>query len=208
MLSVNPEYYSVWNYRREILLHMFEQAAEEEAQRVRAQLLAEDLTLTQQSMRTHPKVYWLWNHRRWCLMSLPSPGYGAEAAQVKWRKELGLVDMMLGMDPRNFMGWNYRRSVIAELAAAMLDTKESDVPPFPSSLSSNALQGKEKEAHLALAKSELKYALNKIESNFSNFSAWHYRSKLLPRVWDAEELSEAQRASERAQGAFPFSRRI
>ncbi|WFD39412.1 protein geranylgeranyltransferase type II [Malassezia japonica] len=171
LLSVNPEYYSVWNYRREILLHMFDQAPKDEAQRVRAQLLAEDLTLTQQSM----------------------------PAQVKWRKELGLVDMMLGMDPRNFMGWNYRRSVIAELAAAMLDTKESDVPPFPSSLSSHVLQGKEKEAHLALAKSELKYALNKIESNFSNFSAWHYRSKLLPRVWDAEEFSEAQRASERAQ---------
>lgn len=196
LLSLNPEYYSVWNYRREILLHLFEEA-KEESQRVRARLLAEDLALTQQSMRTHPKVYWLWNHRRWCLSMLPNPGTDRDSAQIKWKKELALVDMMLNMDARNFMGWNYRRYVIAELAAAMLSC---EAPSFPTSLSSDVLNADEKQAQLALAQDELQFTLRKIESNFSNFSAWHYRSKLLPRVWDALALDANQRGSEREKG--------
>lgn len=103
LLACNPEYYSAWNYRRDILLHMFEKetsAAPGEAS-LQTKLLEEDLSLLQQSMRTHPKVYWLWNHRRWCLMMLPPAGSDDQAKQAKWRKEIGLVDMMLEMDPRN-----------------------------------------------------------------------------------------------------------
>lgn len=64
-------------------------------------LLEQDLTLLQQSMRTHPKVYWLWNHRRWCLQQLPPADETTENRQAKWRRELKLVDMMLEMDSRN-----------------------------------------------------------------------------------------------------------
>ncbi|WFD00741.1 protein geranylgeranyltransferase type II [Malassezia yamatoensis] len=197
LLTLNPEYYSAWNFRREVLQHLFRQADENEQDSVRMQLLAEDITMTQQSMRTHPKVYWLWNHRRWCLHALPNPDNSLESGQKKWRKELALVDMMLDMDPRNFMGWNYRRFVIAELAAAMVPGQST---PFPVFLSKDSLKSEEKQNALQLAQDELQYTLRKIESNFSNFSAWHYRSKLLPRVWDAKQLSESDRGKERDQG--------
>ncbi|WFD44801.1 protein geranylgeranyltransferase type II [Malassezia psittaci] len=196
LLTLNPEYYSAWNFRREILQHLFRQADEAEQDSIRTQLLAEDITMTQQSMRTHPKVYWLWNHRRWCLHALPNPDKSLESGQKKWRKELALVDMMLDMDPRNFMGWNYRRFVIAELAAAMVPGQRT---PFPVFLSADSLKLEEKHSALQLAEDELQYTLHKIESNFSNFSAWHYRSKLLPRVWDAKQLGESDRAKERDQ---------
>ena len=32
------------------------------------------------------------------------------------------------------------------------------------------------------------YTTRKIETNFSNFSAWHQRSKVLTTMWDAGEL--------------------
>jgi geranylgeranyl transferase type-2 subunit alpha len=32
---------------------------------------------------------------------------------------------------------------------------------------------------------EVKYTTKKIESNFSNFSAWHQRTKELTKIWDS-----------------------
>lgn len=95
LLSINPEYYSVWNYRRTILLRMFETGD----LTTRVQLLQNDMMMLQQTMKTHPKVYWLWNHRRWCLQNLPQSE--PNDFDGKWRKELRLVDMMLDMDARN-----------------------------------------------------------------------------------------------------------
>ena len=51
------------------------------------------------------------------------------------------------------MGWNYRRWVIEELAKAQ--TNQENVPPFPSSLSSD-LDDKTRAIHLELARHGLK----------------------------------------------------
>lgn len=99
LLTCNPEYYSAWNYRRDILLQMFKEAETSEgAQTLQTRLLEGDLMLLQQNMRMYPKVYWLWNHRRWCLQMLPVV---SSNPSKKWENELSLVDMMLEMDSRN-----------------------------------------------------------------------------------------------------------
>lgn len=36
---------------------------------------------------------------------------------------------------------------------------------------------------------ELNYTQSKIESNFSNFSAWHYRTKTLAAIWEENNSS-------------------
>ncbi|KAF9001925.1 rab-protein geranylgeranyltransferase [Cyathus striatus] len=153
LLRKNPEFYTVWNYRRIILLRgLFEESSPEEV----FHLLSEELSLTMTALQNHPKVYWIWNHRRWALEHIP------EGPDKCWNKELEVLEGMLKADPRNFHAWNYRRYVLSSL-------------PNPR---------KESE--------ELTFTLKKIVSNFSNFSAWHQRSKTLSFLWSSGKLDEAK----------------
>ncbi|KAG6909844.1 hypothetical protein DXG01_015117 [Tephrocybe rancida] len=166
LLQVNPDFYTIWNYRRNILLNgIFPTSSPEDINAV----IMGDLSTTMTALKAHPKVYWIWNHRRWCLENAPSgPGADGEANSGAWRKanwdrELYVVEKMLDADPRNFHAWNYRRYVLASM-------------PVPRS-----------------EKSELVYTVRKIEANISNFSAWHQRSKVLTSL--RESSGDAPRNS-------------
>ena len=39
---------------------------------------------------------------------------------------------------------------------------------------------------------ELKYTQKKIEANFSNFSAWHCRTKILEGIWEGMEADDVE----------------
>jgi geranylgeranyl transferase type-2 subunit alpha len=83
---------------------------------------------------------------------------------------------MLALDGRNFHGWGYRRTVVERIeeATAALDPTHS----------TNAS---------SLAQSEFDYTTKMISSNLSNFSAWHARSRLLPRLLSEQNASAAVR---------------
>jgi geranylgeranyl transferase type-2 subunit alpha len=224
LLRINPELYTAWNFRRKVLAGLFESEEEaidsSEAEKVdffasarieepgpstnnqadtedaklkrKKALLVEDLDLTIEVLRIHPKVYWIWNHRKWCLQELPS---GDEDSIAKWTMEIQMVNKMLDMDARNFHGWNYRRFILEQLATPKTLQAEG-TSAFPGSLIS-PLPEPLKKHQLALAEQELQYTMTKIESNFSNFSAWHHRSLLLIPIWTARGLDVVQRREER-----------
>ncbi|KAK9703255.1 Rab geranylgeranyltransferase, variant 2 [Basidiobolus ranarum] len=143
MVKTNPEAYTAWNYRRDILQADFAQLSETEVQ----EICTNELHLIEEVFRINPKSYWIWNHRSWVLHNMPQPN---------WRRELLLVVKMLDLDPRNFHGWSYRRSVVSELRRL---PSEEDIDRI-----------------------EFDYTTSKINQSFSNGSAWHYRSKLLPSI--------------------------
>ncbi|KZV64464.1 cytochrome P450 [Peniophora sp. CONT] len=160
----NPEFYTVWNYRRHILLKGLFPQSEPKAIN---ELLTDELALTFAALKKHPKVYWIWNHRRWCLENIPAGGEGGEGDEQGWRtahwgRELLIVEKMLEADARNFHAWDYRRYVLAGMPV-----KRSDA-------------------------SELAYTTRKIEASFSNFSAWHQRTKVLPALWASGKLDRAK----------------
>ncbi|ELU44181.1 PPTA domain-containing protein [Rhizoctonia solani AG-1 IA] len=137
-----------------------------------------ELSLTLAALQVHPKVYWLWNHRRWCLENIPDGPEGAEKSWKSsiWARELAIVEKMLDRDSRNFHAWNYRRYVLASV-------------PEPDRRS---------------PESELAYTTRKIEQNFSNFSAWHQRTKVFGVLWrDRPELEAAAKSEGEQKASNP-----
>lgn len=171
LLSSNPEYYTVWNYRRQVMRHEFSQAGlgdsdDAVVDRMLA-LIKSDLQFLIPLLRSFPKCYWIWNYRLWLLDEakrlLPRP-----FTKKLWQEELALVGKMLSLDSRNFHGWDYRRFVVQTLEA--LSSEETSMAP-----------------------EEFQYANKMIGTNLSNFSAWHYRTKLIQRLLNEKSASDEER---------------
>lgn len=88
ILQLNPDYYTIWNYRRIIILDLVLTETKEQEQKT----YVNELVFFLQLIQINPKSYWLWNHRIWCLQTMPEPN---------WEVELGLVEKMLSKDARN-----------------------------------------------------------------------------------------------------------
>lgn len=150
------------------------------------ELLLKELEFLVKSIMKSPKSYTLWFHRQWVI----DRGLVIERDLMKdvkdWHSriletELKLCDKMLMMDERNFHCWNYR------LLTSLLYLKEIPLR-VEDSLS----------ASVGFLKKECEMAEGLIKKNFSNYSAWHYRSKLMPELYS--------RTGENKEYQIPFSK--
>jgi geranylgeranyl transferase type-2 subunit alpha len=187
LLSRNPEYYTVWNYRRQVLRHQFSNAGdsdEEDSTKKIAELIKNDLVFLMPLLRSFPKCYWIWNYRLWLLDEARRLLPLAMSRQF-WQEELVLVGKMLTLDSRNFHGWGYRRLVVETL-------KQLGTPIESASMTQK----------------EFEYAKKMIGANLSNFSAWHYRTKLLLRLLEEQSASDDERRKMLEDGEFVLPRRV
>jgi len=162
LLNENPEYYTVWNHRRRIMNALFATPSGEDVSAPKSEdLVQDDLRLTFGLLRKFPKCYWIWNYRNW-LLEAGETELGVNAGRKLWSGELQLVNKMLHADSRNFHAWSYRRIVVSQFERL-----------------SAAEEGKTPQT---LTESEFDYTTKMIKTNLSNFSAWHNRSKLIPRL--------------------------
>lgn len=92
---------------------------------------------------------------------------------------------MLSLDSRNFHGWGYRRFVVETLET------------LPS----------EGTTRKTMAPEEFEYAKKMIGTNLSNFSAWHYRTKLIQRLLDENSANDEERKRMLNDGLLIVSRK-
>lgn len=128
-------------------------------------MIEEDLRFLIPLLKQYPKCYWIWNHRAW-LLAQATALLPKHIASKFWEGELGLVGKMLGLDGRNFHGWGYRRTVIKAL---------------------EELTGKSR------AEAEFAYTTQMVGRDLSNYSAWHSRGEVLPRLLEERKASEEER---------------
>ncbi|KAF3942529.1 hypothetical protein ABW19_dt0210488 [Dactylella cylindrospora] len=187
LLSQNPEFNTIWNYRRLILLHLLSTlppASSNPADKLK--LLTSELTYLLPLLQSYPKCYWIWNYRKF-LLQTATEQLDKKTALGVWKSEMGLVDKMLGRDSRNFHGWGYRRFVVAsieEITGGIAST------PVDEGAEDEEEAGGERDDRRdvdtanasSMVESEFMYTTAMFRKNMSNFSAWHNRSKLIPRL--------------------------
>ena len=197
LLKVNPDPLHIWNKRRKLFL----------GRSVDYSLVEKELSLTASALQSNPKAYGAWFHRKWVLTQAAEK---ITKTTELLQQELGLTELFLQRDERNFHCWNYRRFVVALQmhkdsdgswwflmmdddkdpvhetnrqskfmgSQVVLSTKNVDTKPsipIPTATASKILRA------------EWEFTHTKIGQNFSNFSAFHYRSKLLKLLVTNEE---------------------
>lgn len=80
-----------------------------------------------------------------------------------WLRELAIVSKVLQMDPRNYHGWHYRRILIANIERMTGESRD---------------------------KEELDYATANTNKNISNYSAWHQKAVLIPKMFEKNEIED------------------
>ncbi|GAA5837000.1 hypothetical protein JCM3766R1_006501 [Sporobolomyces carnicolor] len=165
VLEMNPEFHTGWSMRRTILLKNLLPSSN--STEVRQTLLEQDLGLTNRSLRMNPKNYSVWEHRKWVLETMHRA--------ADWAFEIKMVESFLEKDGRNFHSWDYRRYLINSILSIASE-------PTPTGTGSDTTASLRVPEPLPTTESELAFTTRKISENFSNFSAWHYRTKLLTKL--------------------------
>ncbi|CAG9814069.1 unnamed protein product [Phaedon cochleariae] len=114
ILVVNPDIYTLWNYRKEVILIKKEESKKDEVEGedTLVKYLENEIGLTEQCLLTNPKSYGVWHHRYWVLNNHPKPN---------WENEFNLCTKYLTMDDRNFHCWDYRRLLVNKIGITLTD---------------------------------------------------------------------------------------
>lgn len=175
LLSINPELYTIFNYRRRILANLWgaqtadaqmDAAVAKEAAETKRNLLVSELKFNAEILKADYKVYSAWLHRRWLMRHLDTGTLAA--VLIKERKQ---CEAILTLDKRNFHAWGYRRWVMAQQDALEGIDTEKRVTDYEAVLELDALEDAFTQA--------------KIQDNFSNYSAWHSRTIIFEKLAQA-----------------------
>ncbi|EJK64220.1 hypothetical protein THAOC_15067 [Thalassiosira oceanica] len=192
MLSVNPDPTHLWNIRREMLLRPLGNGDKETDGSGSSFTVESELKLTAHCLKRNPKAYATWFHRKWSLghfatayprinEDTSTPGRFVVALLGSCGSACDGIKIEVAEHTSNFNGaW----SGWANEANVTMGVQVShNATAHPASLLSRS------DRH-EIIEAEWKFTQSKLMDNFSNGSATHYRTKLLPLMVDIRAEKE------------------
>jgi geranylgeranyl transferase type-2 subunit alpha len=161
--------YTVWNYRREIIMEIVFNKPEKTIED-KEKFIISELKLLLKLLTKNQKSFPLWFHRQWCIVKgIELNGKAFEKEDSILKNELKLCAELLVQDGRNFHCWNYK--------AWLLELERENINKM-----FNEPEKREK-ALREMFEREYNYTTQLISKDFSNYSTWYYRSKMLPYLF-------------------------
>ncbi|XP_057371450.1 geranylgeranyl transferase type-2 subunit alpha-like [Daphnia carinata] len=161
----------------------------------------EILKITGQVLTENPDISTLWNIRKETILKIKDTMPDLVDNYVS--KELLLTEQCIRVNPKSYNSWFHRNWVLDKGSKVDFQAELA--------LCDKCLELDERNFHcwdyrriiVQMSKtpleSELQFSTEKITTNFSNYSSWHYRSELLPRIYpssNSETLLDDQRLAE------------
>lgn len=154
------------------------------SKRAKGELDLELYELTSKLLISNPDLNTLWNVRRESILCLAA---ASDENQALFGRDLDFTEQCLRVQPKSYSAWHHRCWVLENCAVPDWNKEVA--------LCSQYLKLDERNFHCwdyrryvvekagVPAADELQFCTEKIEKNFSNYSSWHYRSKLLPTLY-------------------------
>ena len=161
------------------------------------------LKLTEDILMANPDVLTLWNLRRNILMNLKNLKT-LDELDALYINELTVSELALRKNPKSYGSWQHRQWCLLNSTKLALKSNASNWQK-ELELCNKYLDLDERNFHcwshrqfvvnkskVASKSEEFKYTLDKISTNFSNYSSWHYRSKLIKDLYLCPEENGTQ----------------
>ncbi|XP_068637448.1 geranylgeranyl transferase type-2 subunit alpha 1-like [Aristolochia californica] len=153
------------------------------------------LDISSKLLEINPEIYSAWNYRKLAVENLLQSLTDIDSFKSIFDEELKVVESALRLNPKCYGAWHHRKWVLSK-GFSSINNEFLLLDKFLK-LDSRNFNGWNYRRFVAALKNvpaeeELKFTTDKINANFSNYSAWHNRCVLLSNL-----------LSEKAQGFYP-----
>lgn len=147
----------------------------------------EALGLSFKLLEINPEAYTAWNYRKLALQHNLRELTDPEAIKSSVDDELRVVEIALRQNPKSYGAWYHRKWLLNQKLTPVDFKREFGLLDKLLKVDARNFHGWNYRRFLAKfmgvpEEEELKYTMDKICDNFSNYSAWHNRSILLSNL--------------------------
>lgn len=147
----------------------------------------EAISASSKLLEINPEILTVWNYRKLALQHNLKEATDLERIKFLVDDELRAVEMALRGNPKSYGAWYHRKWVLSQGLAEVDFDREFRLLDQLLKADSRNFHGWNYRRFVAKLKGlpeveELKFTMDMINTNFSNYSAWHSRSGLLSRL--------------------------